>query len=295
MSDWPGDVVSRLCDGARRLVIAAPYIKANALQTVLAEVTSGASLICITRWNLQDLSVGASDIECRTIVKDFGGSFRLHPSLHAKYYLIDDVVLVGSANLTSSGMGWSCQPNLEILCRAGNDFDAHSFQQEMLEDAREISDDEFARWQSINAMAIRSEVPHSVVEPPLDMWHPMTRDPRHLELVYRGQEDEIASFDEQTAARRDLQCLKIPTGLTGDEVRMWATAHLLASAFTNTVIQIHTMDARSATGLIAATYGLSITEARRDMETVQNWLALLVPETLQVKIPESDLLRVPDN
>ena len=62
---------------------------------------------------------------------------------------------------------------------------------------------------------------------------------------------------------------------------MWAAVCLLASPFANTVIQLNSSD--DVTGsyqAIAQTYGLDITEARRDMETVQNWLAYLAPETL---------------
>ena len=139
----PGEVLSRLCAGAQLLVVAAPYIKADALVRILADVSPTATLICVTRWNPHDLAVGASDTECRTIVTERGGSFRLHPSLHAKFYRFDDVVLIGSANVTSSAMGWSAQPNLEILCRAGDDFDAGAFQQELIEGSREISDEEF--------------------------------------------------------------------------------------------------------------------------------------------------------
>ena len=120
----PGDVLLGLCSGSERLVIVAPYIKVDTLKIMLADVSQLASLTCVTRWKPHDLAVGASDAECRTIVKDFGGSFRLHPSLHAKYYRIDDVVLIGSANLTFSAMGWTPQPNLEILCQPGEDFDA---------------------------------------------------------------------------------------------------------------------------------------------------------------------------
>ena len=143
MWDSPGDLVTRLYSNAQSLVIAAPYIKANALSRILANVNAEASLICVTKWDPHDIAVGASDVECRSLIIGFGGSFRLHPSLHAKYYRIDDVILIGSANLTSSAMGWSPQPNLEILCRAGDDFDSLTFQQELLSGAREISDDEF--------------------------------------------------------------------------------------------------------------------------------------------------------
>lgn len=281
--------MSNLCSGAQYLIIAAPYIKVDALTKILADVSEAASLICVTRWNPHDLVVGASDTECRTIVTELGGSFRLHPSLHAKYYRIDDAVLIGSANLTRSALGWSTEPNLEILCHPSGDFDACAFQEYLLEDAREISDNEFACWESITKISAHSNVTITDYQPLLDTWRPATRDPRHLEFSYQGKEDEIASFDEQQAARRDIQTLLIPPNLNDEQVRMWVSACLLAAPFTNTVIQLHRTEAPSIYRILAETYNLSITEARRSMETVQNWIAFLAPEILP-KIPDTEYL-----
>ena len=232
-SNNPGSLLTRLCSNAQSLVVAAPYIKADALARVLAEINPVASLICVTRWEPHDIAVGASDVECRGLVIGSGGSFRLHPSLHAKFYRIDDVVLIGSTNLTSSALGWSDQPNLEILCQAGDDFDSGAFQQELLGDAREISDGEFLRWEAIAKIATSRVGVMAGGQPQLDTWRPSTRDPIHLKLGYQGREDQIASFDEQDATRRDLRSLAMPSGLSNEEVQMWATACLLAAPFTN--------------------------------------------------------------
>lgn len=274
-----GDLLRSLCSDAQHLIIAAPYIKADALTKILIDISPTASLMCITRWNPHDLALGVSDTECRTLVTERGGSFRLHPSLHAKYYRIDDVVLIGSANLTASALGWSLQSNLEILCRPGDDFNVAAFQQCLLEGAREISDDEFVRWEAITQISNQSST-ITGGQPRFDTWRPATRDFQNLELSYRDREDEIASFDEQRAARRDIQALLIPPGLTDEQIRMWASTCLLAAPFTNTVIQLHNMEVLIASRSLAETYKLSATEARRDMETVQNWLAVLAPETL---------------
>lgn len=179
-------------------------------------------------------------------------------------------------------MGFPRQPNLEILCRAGDDFDSLAFEQELLDEARELSDDEFLRWEAIAEVAARRQLELPGRQPQLDTWRPRTRDPLHLELSYAGRGDEIASFDEQRAARRDVQALLLPPNLNSEEVRLWATACLLAAPFTNTVIQLgRTTDAPASYQSLATTYGLSMTEARRAMETVQNWLALLAPGTLR--------------
>lgn len=281
MVNQPGNVLRSLCSGAQYLVIAAPYIKVDALNRILADVSSAASLTCVTRWNPHDLVVGASDIKCRSIVTERGGSFMLHPSLHAKYYRIDDVVLVGSANLTLSAMGWTGQSNLEILCRPGDDFDWCTFQQNLLEGARMIGDDEFARWESITRIRAQGRHATSTIEQPiLGAWRPLTRDPRHLELAYQERIHDIASSDEQQAAQRDIDALVLPPGLSNEQLRTWASTCLLAAPFTNSVIQLHGMNSPERSRLLAEAYGLGITEARRAMETVENWLAFLAPETL---------------
>lgn len=273
--------MSNFCSGAQDLFIAAPYIKAGALTTILDDISSTASLICVTRWNPHDLAVGASDTECRTIVTGRGGSFRLHPSLHAKYYRINDAVLIGSANLTYSAMGWSSYSNLEILCRPGNDFDGCAFEKTLLDNAKEISNEDFARWESITRITTHKQPTVTADQPLLDTWRPATRDPRHLELAYQRRIDDIASTDEQLAARRDIQALVIPPGLSNEQVRMWASTCLLAAPFANSVIQLHGMDSRERSRILAETYGLDITQARRDMETIENWIAFLIPEKSQ--------------
>ena len=282
MHGRPGDLLEDICSRAQSIFIAAPYIKADTLSRVLDRIDARPSLICVTRWSAQDLAAGVSDAECRTIVKEFGGSFRLHPSLHAKYYRIDDAVLIGSANLTSAGMGWSSQSNLEILCLAGDDFDAPSFEQQLLRDAREVGDEEFRRWGAIVEINRRIENTIAGSQPRLDTWRPTTRDPSHLELSYQGRADEIASFDERAAARRDIESLLFPPGLSEEDVRAWASTCLLAAPFTNSVIRLHgSADMQGVYRLLAQEYGLSLTEARRDMEAVQGWLAFFVPEVLQ--------------
>ena len=60
MYGWPGDLLSSACSRAQHLIIAAPYIKVDALVRVLSDVSPEASLVCITRWNPHDLATGAS-------------------------------------------------------------------------------------------------------------------------------------------------------------------------------------------------------------------------------------------
>ena len=277
MTIWPGDVLSVHCDHAQQLVAVAPYMKADALSRILTNINPGASLICVTRWNVQDIVEGASDIQCYAIVRDLGGSFRLHPSLHAKYYRVDDMVFVGSANLTYSAMGWTAEPNLEIFCQPGDDFDASKFQQVVMGESREISDDEFRSWQDITDFYLENGDGITGNYPELDTWRPTTRDPRDLVLSYRGRENHIASYDERRASRRDITALQIPANFTDRQVKEWMSICLLCTPFANGVLQAQNTDDVIDVRVLAAMYKLSHTEARRGVETVQNWLAFLDP------------------
>ena len=273
--DTPGDVLLSVCSSAECLVIAAPYIKSNALSRILNGAKSIASLTCITRWCPGDLIFGASDVECRDLINNSGGTFKLHPSLHAKYYRIDDKVFIGSANLTYSALGWAQGSNLEILCRPEEDFDTQGFEQRLLRESREISEIEFSRWEALTKIENLGERVNVGVHSGLDTWRPSTRDLVNLELAYRGKENEIASFDEQRAAQRDLQALEIPPGLTQEAMKVWISTCLFVSPFANSVRQLDEVDSPNNPGLLAASYGLGATEARRDMETVQNWFSFL--------------------
>ena len=276
----PGDLVLAQCVSARRVVLAAPYIKLRALRRLLEAISPGACVTCIARWTPHDLISGASDTECREAVIRRGGSFRLHPSLHAKFYLFDDKALVGSANVTLAALGWAVPSNLEILCRPGDDFCVSSFLDRLLDGSREISDGEFRHWEAIGRLA-DSESVESTMSSSLEMWRPATRDLRHIHLAYDGRVEDIASFDEQCAARRDIQALMIPKGFTENQVRAWISVSLLAAPFTDAVLRVKRMDRYNGTRWIAAAYNIGITDARRDIETVQNWLAVLAPEKLR--------------
>ena len=278
MGESPGDLLGRLCRDSERLVFVAPYIKADALSRILANANPSASLLCITRWKAQDILLGASDIQCRNIIKERNGIFRLHPSLHAKYYWTDDGVLVGSANLTNAALGWSPASNLEILCKPSFDFDTRAFEQALLSGSQEVSDTDFEYWRAIAALDLKGGNAAFAENIRVRTWRPQTRDPRNLIMAYQGGVNNIASPDEQRAVGRDIDALNLPLELTNAEVRDWALAYLLATPFTDSVIHNRDVDAVIAARSLSIAYGIDVTAARRDMETVQNWLAFLMPD-----------------
>ncbi len=270
-----GNVLLRSATGAIRVLIVAPYIKVDALERVLGVISTEASVTCVTKWTPHDLASGVSDIQCRDAVIRHGGSFNLHSSLHAKYYRFDDIVLVGSANLSSAAMGWARFPNVEILCAPAVDFRAAAFERQVLQNARQISDREFLLWESILKTAA-GDYERAIAQPfSIDDWRPYTRDPHHFEVAYHGSADQIASFDEQRAVLRDIQAMRIPESMTIEELRAWASACLLSSPFVTDVITLDRDHEDESSAVLADRYGLSMTEARRSRQTVMNWLIYL--------------------
>ena len=173
----PWDTLMRSCRGSRHAMIAAPYMKEDALSRLLEALAPDATLVCVTRWKPDDLLVGASDVACRTLVLQRGGSFLLHPRLHAKFYRFDSQVLIGSANLTSAGMGYRSPANLEILCAPEASYDAEAFERELIRGSHAVSDDEFEGWSAI------AQLPRpgtGSIAPPelLTEWRPATPQPR---------------------------------------------------------------------------------------------------------------------
>ena len=265
----PWDALTDACREADEAVIAAPYIKADALERLLALLPADAALTCVTRWTPRDMLFGASDVDCRAVVLERGGAFRLHPRLHAKYYRCGQRVLVGSANLTVQGMGYAPSANLEVLCDPAPTFDAMAFERELLAGSRPVSDAEFARWETIARL---SPPPGPAVKAPEPIeWRPLTRDPEHVWLAYREHWDGIPSGDEQRLARKDLAQLALPRGLAREEFDAWVNAHLQASSTVDEVLRTMGLDDDAAWERLAEAWGRDKSEANRIRETVTNW------------------------
>lgn len=263
----PWDVLADACHSADEAVIAAPYIKTDALARLLDLLPADAALTCVTRWTARDMLIGASDAECRTLVLDRGGAFRLHSRLHAKYYRCGQRVLVGSANLTAHGMGYAPSANFEILCEPALAFDAVAFERDLLAESRPIGDAEFEQWAAIAHIP----PPPGVKAPdPLD-WQPATRDPEHVWLAYNGRIEQVPHQDERRLAQLDLERLALPTGFDRAAFDNWVSAQLLGSSIVDDVRRTEGMDKDEAWERLAEAWGRDKGEANRIRETVLNW------------------------
>ena len=273
MTTLPWDTLLERCAGATEAVIVAPYMKVAALTTVMDQLGTGASVECFTRWTPLDIQMGVSDLKCRTVVLDRGGSFKLHNRLHAKYYRFDDRVLVGSANMTASGLSYASHGNLEILCEPGPSFVPVVFEAALKRDSVEVSDHAFRIWQQCPVIerGISSST-EDITESRLNEWKPQTRNPGYLWLCYSGAEDEIVSGEQRALASLDLRTLGVPPGLVSESFDDWIRLSLRASPFMDSVRQFEGRTDAVVWDSVAAEWGVSRSIAARWVSTAYNWL-----------------------
>ena len=266
----PWNAIVAIAATAQDVVLAAPYIKEDALRRVLEVTPRMTSLVCVTRWSASDLAIGVSDITTRELVIGRDGTFRLHPTLHAKYFRFDNKSLVGSANLTNPGLGLGDKSNLEILTRPSDAFDSSEFERSLLVNSRIVSDAEFAMWNSVARMP---QPPGTVAEPWISNWRPITRDPNDVWAVYSGE--IVPEFPESVRqrARSDLSAIRVPLGLNRGDFAAWVHVALLASPFVLDVQSISRDEKPIAYIGLGESWDMTPVDARYAAETVTNWLS----------------------
>jgi len=91
----------------------------------MPEVSAAVPVRILARWRLADLITGASDLLAFELARSKGWSFYIKQDYHGKLYRLDPAgILVGSANLTSSGLGLLPSGNDEISVCVASDISA---------------------------------------------------------------------------------------------------------------------------------------------------------------------------
>ena len=212
----------------------APFVKRVALRRLLDAVPTGARVRCVTRWRLEDVLAGVSDLDVWTLLTERSGSLALLPHLHAKYYRFDDVAFVGSANITATALDWRSQANLELLIemlptaellafeaavqRQATSVDAAMYQHmQVLVDALRPQETtlgrvpEVEKGKNINAKKEGTELAFGEKDA-VGLWLPKSRTPQALYEFYRGA-DDLLTLGAREAAALDLAAFPLPLGL----------------------------------------------------------------------------------
>lgn len=112
-----GERIRTLFRDAANAAVVAPFMKVDALRSLLNEISRDAHLRCVTRWLPREVAAGVSDPEVLDVLLKRGNaSLSLVNRLHAKLYIADGTCLAGSANVTFAGFGETqTSGNIEVL------------------------------------------------------------------------------------------------------------------------------------------------------------------------------------
>jgi type II restriction enzyme len=154
-----------------RMVIGSPYVNDGILK-LTNKVSSQVNRILVTRTDLRDFAVRASNLESLCKLAKAGFTIRSLNSLHAKVYILDDVALVTSANATFAGMG----RNLECGLATSNKQMSDQLADSLLKGFGARRYPPQIKLEELKALhksvaAIRVSLPSAVVPPPEDLEH----------------------------------------------------------------------------------------------------------------------------
>ena len=292
-----GSAVRSLVGSVRRsAVIVAPFITDGAFARLLEVCPSEAELLVVTRWRASDVAAGVSDTRIMDRIAERSGHLLLHPRLHAKIYVADQrCALVGSANVTNAALGFTAEPNREVLVEV-QPLPTTVFallrriEREAVEASAELRS-------AIEAAAAELRASPKAVNGELAVpeggagreWYPSLRNPERLYALYRTLAD--ASADEREAALEDLAEIAVDDGLDEPAFCDAVAKHLVVCPH---LVQF---DALLATprrfgeltdwlkGRSHASPALNHRESQRYVQTLIRWLLFFLPERYVLEQP----------
>lgn len=305
---FPGDAVVELIKNATsRIVIIAPYIKSATIRRLLKTIPDSVSeCTCITRWLPEDIVSGVCDLEVLDEITQIPcGRLLVHPHLHAKYYSNGHNTLIGSANLTSRGLGWHTPSNVELLVALPSDFPGLTHWESALLDSAVEATEKLREQISVQVAQLAQSRP--MYSPPevedvtgeeekTGLWVPRCPVPERLWEVYCGHGADTMVRSAYEAAHDDLAALSPPQGLNEDLFTAFVTGILRQMPF---YLEIDLMSSTGLTDMKAQEFlANSLGEGKTSNDDygqiwriVKLWLVHFFPELYRVETSQEILVK----
>ena len=188
------EVLELLGSAQRQALIAAPFVRSEALARLLDAIPLGIDTTIVTRWRPLDLLAGASDLDVLDVATAKPAALLLRNDLHAKLFAADDVCLVGSANVTNLALGWRAPANFELLVPVSRTQPRIAEFEKILLAGCVLATEEHRDSlkcivDELDSQPLRDSLAGNALEPygvlPWN-WFPRTRTPEDLYIVYCG-------------------------------------------------------------------------------------------------------------
>lgn len=232
-----GDRIRALFHNAKEAVVVAPFMKVDALNSLLEAIPMQVPLRCVTRWLPREVAAGVSDPEVLSVLQERGNaSLSLVDRLHAKLYIADNRCLTGSPNVTFAAFGESANAgNIEVL------VETTTSNQDVAATLEDIEREAFVATEAM-AIAVRRLAdnlsPTNTLEHPANdnPWHPVSRRPESAFRMYASPPAGfITSADRLLLA--DIAESNLSPGLSEAQFREEIRALLLALPISKPVLE----------------------------------------------------------
>ena len=284
-----GDRLLTICkDAINDVFLAAPFIKSDVIKRILGIIPDDVNLTVVVRFRPADIAARVTDFAIvDEVTKRPNTTLRAHPSLHAKIYRVDHRVLIGSANLTNSALGWCSTPNVETLVELQVNNDEISATEALIRQSSYELTPEIAE-EIIKETPSQDHILDDIAEPALQpIWIPKCRRPDILWSVYLRGEAPDAKTSVVKAAQCDLDNLWIPPNLTQNSHNIIIKAVFQATPFYMALVQklegSGLSDDQGAKWLQDNFSGNMPDTPRDTWETVKQWLKEFGPDELHVE------------
>ncbi len=226
-SDTQGHRIRALFENAvDNASVVAPFIKVDALRSLLNVIPTDTPLRCVTRWRPHEVAAGVSDPEIMDILEERGNfTLSLVDTLHAKLYIADERCLAGSANVTLAGLGEGDNRNIEVLVETTiGDIGIAATLEEISQTERPATR---LMAQTVRRLADSlSTATVSTVDPAIP-WFPVSRRPELAYQFYTQPPGEYIKASDRILLI-DLAASNLQPGMEKDEFRV-AVRSLLAA------------------------------------------------------------------
>jgi hypothetical protein len=279
------------------MVLVAPFMKSATLSRIIDCLPPSASLMCMTRWRLEEIAAGVSDLECWDIVSRRPNSrFLLRSNLHAKYFRFDGLVYLGSANLTMTALGWSKRPNAEaLLAFFVEEIDSSkAFEESLLDGVVDVTADLVTEFKTmLESYSVPAPIGPLVPERDIfdaasrdlaapKLWLPRSRSPEYLHRVYSGENDAMTTLG-LVAANEDLLDLELPPGLSEVAFRNVVASRLAATPVMAKLDQFLISKRRFGEMRSWLAAQLGVRDATDEWQRLMRWLLFFLPNKYEAK------------
>lgn len=280
MTNLGSALVELAASSRREFIMCAPFAKERVVSEVLAAVPGGVQIRLFTRWRPDEVAAGVSDTEVLDVVRSRGGAVFLYDRLHAKYYRNEADVLIGSANLTATALGWSQNPNLELLVTSSQQ-EIDGVERLLIEESTEATDELAREVEAIAALlpSVVEDVAAAETVETAPIWIPTLRMPSDLYTAYRYGTGSLASRSGDAAAA-DLSVLDLPPGLDREQFYALVSHRLRSYPLFVHIDRFLDMQRRfgEMRQLLSRIAGLNRTRAEESWQTVLRWMSEFLPE-----------------